>query len=380
MFKRNIILLWGIALLQGMVFYAPVATLYRQAAGLGIFQITLIESISLWLTLCLEIPWGWAADRIGYRKTMLVCCFLFFASKIVFWRAEGFSGFLLERILLSVVCAGLSGVDSTMLYLSCGEKNSHRVFSIYENLGQLGILGAAGIYALWIGENYRLAAFWTVVSYGAAALLSLGLEEVSPAPAEADRETSKNMLAVLKTQLENPKILLLLLAVGLLNESHQTITVFLSQLQYVRAGMGNRGISLAYVLTNLVALAGGFSAALCAKTGPKTMGVGLFAAAAVSCLLLGLFPLAGISVLAMILLRLCFSLMQPLHMELQNQRITGRNRATALSMNAVVMESLGIFLNLVYGRLAEQRLDRAMFLGAVLCAGGAVLYWRSFPR
>lgn len=380
MFKRNIILLWGIALLQGMVFYAPVATLYRQAAGLGIFQITLIESISLWLTLCLEIPWGWAADRIGYRKTMLICCFLFFTSKIVFWRAEGFSGFLLERILLSVVCAGLSGVDSTMLYLSCGEKNSHRVFSIYENLGQLGILGAAGIYALWIGENYRLAAFWTVVSYGAAALLSMGLEEVSPAPAEADRETSKNMLAVLKTQLENPKILLLLLAVGLLNESHQTITVFLSQLQYVRAGMGNRAISLAYVVTNLVALAGGFSAALCAKTGPKTMGVGLFAAAAVSCLLLGLFPLAGISVLAMILLRLCFSLMQPLHMELQNQRITGRNRATALSMNAVVMESLGIFLNLVYGRLAEQRLDGAMFLGAVLCAGGAVLYWRSFPR
>ena len=51
MYKRNIILLWGIALLQGMVFYAPVATLYRQAAGLGIFHITLIESISLGLML-----------------------------------------------------------------------------------------------------------------------------------------------------------------------------------------------------------------------------------------------------------------------------------------------------------------------------------------
>ena len=67
MIKRNIYLLWGIALLQGMVFYAPVATLYRQAAGLGIFHITLIESISLWLMLMLEIPWGWLADRIGYR-------------------------------------------------------------------------------------------------------------------------------------------------------------------------------------------------------------------------------------------------------------------------------------------------------------------------
>ena len=101
MIKRNLILLWSISLLQGMVFYAPVATLYRQAAGLGIFHITLIESISLCMLLCLESPWGWVADRIGYRKTMLVCCDLYFVSKILFWQANGFSGFLLERILLS---------------------------------------------------------------------------------------------------------------------------------------------------------------------------------------------------------------------------------------------------------------------------------------
>ena len=231
MYKRNVIFLWGIALLQGMVFYAPVATLYRQAAGLGIFQITLIESISLGLMLCLEIPWGILADRIGYRKTMLGCCFLFFVSKIIFWKAEGFSGFLLERLILSVVCAGLSGVDTGMLYLSCEEKDSHRVFSISENLGQFGILTAAGSYALWIGEDYRLAGFLTVLSYGAAALLSLGLREVVPTQKAAP--TPGQMLSVLKRQLGNPKILLLLLAVGLLNERHQTITVFLSQLQYL---------------------------------------------------------------------------------------------------------------------------------------------------
>lgn len=380
MIKRNIILLWGIALLQGMVFYAPVATLYRQAAGLGIFHITLIESISLSLMLCLEIPWGWAADRIGYRKTMLVCCFLYFVSKIIFWQAEGFSGFLLERLLLSVVCAGLSGVDSAMLYLSCGEESSHRVFSIYENLGQLGILAAAGIYALWIGDNYRLAAFFTVLSYGAAAILSLGLREVAPERKDKEKALPPNILAVLKGQLCNPQILLLLLAVGLLNESHQTITVFLSQLQYVKAGMRHGTISLVYVLTNLVALAGGFSASLCGRVGPKTMGTGLMALAALSCLLLGAFPVPFISVPAVILLRLSFSLLQPLHMDLQNKRITGPDRATALSMNAVVMESLGIFLNLMFGALADVHLASAMFLGAVLCGMAALLYRLSFRR
>ena len=378
MIKRNIYLLWGIALLQGMVFYAPVATLYRQAAGLGIFHITLIESISLGVMLMLEIPWGWLADRIGYRKTMLACCFLFFLSKIVFWKAERFSGFLLERLMLSVVCAGLSGVDSSMLYLSCAEDDSHRVFSIYENLGQLGMLFAAGIYALWIGDDYRLAGFLTVLSYGAAAVLSLGLTEV--VSRQEIRANPRNMLSVIKVQLGNPGVLLLLLAVGLLNETHQTITVFLSQLQYSKAGMTHGRISLAYILVNLTALAGGFSARLCRKTGAKILGTGLLTLAAMSCLVLGLLPLPVTSVLAVILLRLCFSLMQPLHMDLQNKQITGQDRATALSMNAVVMESLGIFLNLIFGRVAELRLPAAMVLGAVFCVMGAILYWLSFQK
>lgn len=378
MIKRNIYLLWGIALLQGMVFYAPVATLYRQAAGLGIFDITLIESISLALMLLLEIPWGWLADRIGYRKTMLFCCFLYFISKIVFWQAAGFPEFLLERILLSIVCAGLSGVDSGMLYLSCAEEDSHRIFSIYENLGQLGILSAAGIYAIWIREDYRLAAFLTMVSYGVAALLSLGLKEVSSERKKIGKMIPDKMLSLLKKQLRNHHVLFLLIAVGLLNECHQTITVFLSQLQYMKAGMSHQEISLAYILINLMALTGGFSASICEKTGAKKMGIALFLLAAASCLLLGLFPLPTVSVLAVLLLRVSFSLMQPLQMDLQNKQISGRDRATALSMNAVVMESLGIFLNLIFGKLADLRLEAVMFLGAGLCVFGAILYGCSF--
>jgi len=378
MIKRNIYLLWGISLLQGMVFYAPVATLYRQAAGLGIFHITLIESISLALMLLLEIPWGWLADRIGYRKTMLFCCFLYFISKIVFWQSAGFPGFLLERILLSIVCAGLSGVDSGMLYLSCAEKDSHRIFSIYENLGQLGILSAAGIYAIWIREDYRLAAFLTVLSYGVAALLSLGLKEVSSERKNIGKTIPDKMLSLLKKQLRNHHVLFLLLAVGLLNECHQTITVFLSQLQYTKAGMSHQKISLAYILINLMALTGGFSASICEKTGANKLGIALFLLAAASCLLLGLFPLPAVSVLAVLLLRVSFSLMQPLQMDLQNKQLSGRDRAAALSMNAVVMESLGIFLNLIFGKFADLQLETAMFLGAALCGFGAILYGCSF--
>ena len=120
--------MYAIALLQGIVFYGSIATLYRQAQGVSVFQITLIESISLILCLLLEIPWGVIADKIGYKRTMIVCCTLYFVSKIVFWQATGFGWFLVERIILSIVIAGLSGVDTSILYLSCEKGKSQKSF------------------------------------------------------------------------------------------------------------------------------------------------------------------------------------------------------------------------------------------------------------
>ena len=110
--------MYAISLLQGMVFYGPVATLYRQQQGVSVFQITVIESISLILCILMEIPWGVIADKIGYKRTMVFCCSLYFISKIVFWQAAGFGWFLAERIMLSVVVSGLSGVDARIIYIS----------------------------------------------------------------------------------------------------------------------------------------------------------------------------------------------------------------------------------------------------------------------
>lgn len=371
MYKRNIYILYAIALLQGMVFYAPVATLYRQAAGLGIWEISLIESISLALTIALEIPWGWVADRIGYRKSMIFCCGVYFLSKLVFWQAENFGSFLLERILLSVVCAGLSGLDSSLLYLSCEEEDSHSVFSRYRLLGDAGMLAAAAIYALWIGKNYRLAAAMTAVSYGFAALLALGLQEVKP---EVRRESvGKHLLG----QLKDKKLLYLVLAAALLGETHQSITVFLNQLKYETVNMTHRVISLAFMAVSLTGLVGGFSARLRERIGVKRMGSVLLILGAVCCLVLATTGKALLSVTAVLILRGCYSLFSPLYQELQNRAVTTDNRATALSMNAVIHDTLGVFLNLLFGFAAQRQISGAFALGGVLCILGWILFGKS---
>lgn len=368
--KRNIPLMYAIALLQGMVFYAPVATLYRQVHGLSMFQITLIESISLVLCILLEVPWGALADRVGYKRTMVFCCCLYFVSKLVFWQADGFGWFLAERVMLSVVIAGLSGVDTSVLYLSCPEGESQRVFGLYSSLQTLGLLLSAMVFSLWIKDQYELAGLLTVLSYGAAALLSFGLAEVkgqSSSRPGAFREAAGQVL-------KNRRMLVLLVAAGVLTETHQMVTVFLNQPQYQHCGMGSEGIGLAYIAAALLGLTGVFSHRLTRLWGEKKTAGLLFALSVLACLALALTWNAALSIAGVLTFRVGNSLFQPLQLELQNRQISGEDRATALSVGAMIMDGVGVGANLAFGAAADFSLPAAFLLGGALCSVGLLLF------
>ena len=358
--------MYAIGLLQGMVFYGPIATLYRQAQGVTVFEITLIESISLALCIALEVPWGVVADRIGYRKTMIFCCSLYFVSKILFWQATNFWWFLAERILLSVVIAGMSGVDSSILYLSCQGRSSQRVFGIYSGMGMAGLLIAAGVFSLVVRDNYPLAAFLTVISYALAAVLSLGLTEVK-------QETQPQHHGQLRKALPKGSLVLFLLAAAFLAETHQTITVFLNQLQYQRCGMGEGAMGWAYILATILGLSGVFSAGVTKRTGILG-GCLLFCGLSIgACLVLAWTRSRTASVGSILLLRLSNTLFQPFQAQMQNQQIQTENRATALSVNAMLMDCVAVGSNLVFGALSEYSLTAAFVFGSALSGAALVL-------
>ena len=204
--KRNLPLMYAIALLQGMVFYAPVATLYRQVHGLSMFQITLIESISLALCILLEVPWGALADRMGYKRTMVFCCCLYFVSKLVFWQADGFGWFLAERVMLSVVIAGLSGVDTSVLYLSCPAGESQRVFGLYSSLQTLGLLLSAMVFSLWIKDQYQLAGLLFVLSMLACLALALTRSAALSVAGVLAFRVGNSLFQPLQLELQNRQI------------------------------------------------------------------------------------------------------------------------------------------------------------------------------
>ena len=370
--KRNIRLLYAMSLLQGLVFYAPVATLYRRAAGLSMLEISAIESVSLLLSFLLEIPWGAAADRIGCRRTMILCSALFFVSKIIFWRADSLADFLAERVLLAVVTAGLSGVDSAMLYLSCPAEQAQRVFARYGPLGSAGMLLASALYSLCFGENYRLAGFWTMAAYGGAFLLSLGLREPPHPPAEEAEKGSafRVLLAVLK----RPRLLVLLCAFCLFGEAVQQVTVFLSQLQYERAGIpgGLYGFLLAGV--TVAGFLGVCSPALTRRLGERRTALALIGAGAAACGLLAVTGSPALSVLAVAAMELAGSLFSPLASVEENRQVRSACRATELSVYAMLADALAALTGLAFGRAADRGLPLAMALGCGLCCLSAALY------
>lgn len=373
--------MYGISLLQGMIFYGPIATLYRKAAGVSVFQITLIESISLALCIMLEMPWGIVADKMGYRKTMIINCLIYVVSKVVFWRAHGFGGFLLERVMLSVVMAGLSGCDVSLLYLSCREGESHRVFGIYSALNTVGLLLAALVYSAVIGERYRLAGFLTVLTYGAAALLSFGLVE-PPRRARVEKREggaaenggNGNFRKYLLEVVRDWRFLLLLIGMAFLAETNQTITVFLSQLQYEKCGIIPADMGYIYILVTTAGMAGIWSSKLTGRLGVRPCTFLLFGMGGGACLVMAFTDSAFLSVAGVVVLCMAAGLFLPLQTELQNRHVKAADRATILSIYAVIMEGTGIFTNLLFGRAATASLSFAMGSGTVLCLLGAVFF------
>ena len=355
--KHNLKVMLAVSFLQGMVFYASVATLYRLHAGITLSQITLIESVSFIVTLAFELPWGMAAERIGYRRTMILCSFLYFLSKIIFWQATDFGLFLAERIVLGIALAGLSGVDSSIVYLSAGQEQSEKAFGLWNACGTAGMLAAAGT-ALFLGEQYRTMALLTAVAYGLAAVLVITLRDL---PQTAGKSMSaKQMTQVFRQAISNRKLLAAALLAGLHAEVIRLLTVVLNQPVLLASGLSVTQIKGLYIAVAAAGTGGVLSWRLSQRFGRRLTGcliLGIEVFCCIACL--SYRPLlAGIGIL---LLALGESLMMPLLSTLQHESIRGE-RAAMMSAAAAVAELSAVPADLLTGFLAERSLDFSLVM------------------
>ena len=233
---------------------------------------------------------------------------------------------------------------------------------------------AALLFSLFVRDHYRLAGFLTVISYGLAAILSAGLTEVRREGERTSR--TENLWLPLQRTWKNRNLLLLLVGTALLGETHQTVTVFLNQLQYERCGLNTAAMGYIYILVTIAGLCGAWSYKFTERLGDLRCTALFYGSAAAACILLAITESPLLSVLGVLMLRISFSLFQPLQTELQNRQISTDNRATALSVNAVIIDSVGAGTNIAFGQLAETSLPVTFLFGAGLCLVGGVFVLR----
>ncbi len=362
--NRNFILLCTIALMQGLVFYGPIATLYRESRGIGIYQIFIIESVFMILMILLEIPWGWFADKFGYRKTLFISFLLDFISKIIFYKAHTFMGFLLERIMLSAAVSGVSGCDTALLYCSVSKEQSEKAFSIYNASSIAGFLIATLLSTFIISKSMDLAVWLTIFPYGIAVILSLFLKD-----ATCHDKQKQGIVNVLKIMLKEKEILIFIFASAVITEVSHSITVFLNQLQYRRVGINVRYYGLILALIQAVSMLSSRTYKLTEKYGEDRVLICTFFMVAISSLLLAFFNTPVLSVLLIMLISVSSSIVLPISYHIQNKSISIKNRATCLSAYAMFMDITSSIVNLMIGKAA----DISLQLSFIICGGVSIL-------
>ncbi|MBZ9689616.1 MFS transporter [Clostridium estertheticum] len=366
--KVNVYLMYIIVFLQGFVFYGPIATLYRQNRNLSLSNMFLIESISWILMIIFEIPWGWFADKFGYKKTLVISNFIFFISKIVFYKANSFGMFFLERVLLSISLAGISGCDIALLYSSVKEDESEKVFGRYNAFSTGGYLIASMMFSILVKKSMDSTAFWTIIPYAVAAVLTLFIKEVSGK--QAERPKFKQSLL---TAFTNKSIIILVISFALMNEVVQVVGVFLNQSQYVRSGINIKYFGVLAVVMQIVRLSSIKSYKLSIKLGTNRSIQALYIIITICCTILVFTSNATLTILSIIFICGSAAIISPIVLDIENKSISTINRATILSVFAMFGDLTGAGVNVVIGKTADISTSSAFITCVFMCVFSYIL-------
>lgn len=371
--KRNIYLMYIIVFLQGFVFYGPIATVFRENRGVSIYQIFLIESISMILIMLFEVPWGIFADKFGYKKTLVISNFIFFISKIVFFKANSFWIFLFERILLSISISGLSGCDTALIYLSLDKnQNSERVFGRYVWFSNVGFLLGSMISTYIINISIDLTAYYTIIPYGVAFGVSLFLKNITDEVTKKENVKSKFKYS-LKHVAANKYIIIFLVGISLVKEVVQSITVFLNQQQYIKSGIDIRYFGILLVAIQFMKLISVKSYKLSNMIGQiKSINM-LTIAVFISSSILIIISNAILSFLCVSVISIGMAIMEPMIIDIKNKSISLGNRATILSIYSMIESITSSIINPIIGFVSNSALENGLITCSLISLAAIIL-------
>src|SRR5690606_17643772 len=172
--RRNPILVCLIRAMQMALFPMAILSVFlEREIGSGVTEITLLQGLFGLTMVVFEFPSGYLADRIGYRR----CLILAFALWTIAWPIYGYAGSWVgvasAELLLGIGMALISGCDTALLYESLlADDREHEFVRWSGRLTSAGQL-AEGSAALVAGFLFASAAAVPFIAQGVASAVAL---------------------------------------------------------------------------------------------------------------------------------------------------------------------------------------------------------------
>lgn len=363
--KNNKYILYVISFLQGIVFYGAFSVVFRESRGISLSEIFLLESIFMILMLVFEIPWGIIGDKIGYKKTLIISYGIFLVSKIIFSLAHSFLGFLMESIAAAIAISGISGCDSALIYSSIDKSESDRVFGIYGAMSTAGFLMSAVFSGILVKISIDLLAFATIIPYALAFLLSFALKDSHQVEKHGDYDV-KGVVKNIQLAVSNKKIIGFVIAVAVLSETTHSICVFFNQPLYIKSGINIKWFGILTALMQVATFISVRAHKIKKNIGEEKLLKGALCFIIICNLVLIKSSIAIITISLIFIIEGAFAMTQPITETIKNQSISTEQRATILSVYAMIANITAAVLNIIISAASKISLESALALCLLL--------------
>jgi MFS family permease len=342
-YRGNIWRLFAVQALLAFILWVPIWVVFLQRKGLSLTQVGLLEGVAWTITAFLEVPTGAIADRWGRKASIAAGASLYAVAMFLILTEALSPTFLLGYALWNSSTAFVSGADSALLYDSLkadgraaeAAKQSGRYAAINQaSQGIASLLGAA-IATIDISLCFAICGFLGL----AAAGLVLTIHE-PPRTTEDDRYLGywRNLKTAVRIAARRPVVR----ALVLLNATILTVPLVV---YYVLLQPYSVGVGLPLAALGIVVIAVQLSTVVASWLAHRmtdhfeltsVVAVALAVLIAATAILAALPSIPSLAL--MLAVALVPALLTPLLSARLNDLIPSGQRATILSLGALLFE------------------------------------------
>ncbi len=354
--SKNIHVMFASLFLSGLIFFAPIWSLYIEQELFTITNVALIIALGSLAAVLFEVPTGAIADLFGRKNSLLLGSFILLISVSLLWVGGSF-GMILLAVILSALGGGLfSGTDSAIIYDTLKEENKEKhykkIIGKYKSIWPFGAVIGSIIGSHLASIDLKLPILITLIPMGMALLVRFFLKEPEYEK-EEHKNVGKHMFKSLGFAVKNKQIILILLIsfilFGVGESSHLLKPIFF-------AFKNIPIVALGYIMSitfGLSAIGHYFSHDVSEKIGDKKTILLSGVLDPILIFIATLLPGFAAALFA-ILPSLNYGLRNPVISHMLNEEVASKKRATVLSINnlmgqlgkAIFAPFLGYFADL----------------------------------